>query len=88
MKINKNYIVKSIAGDVVLIPTGEAAQYFNGLIGTNEVAAFIWENIEKCETCEEMVQCVINEFEGDEEIIRKDVLEFLETLKKAEFIEY
>ena len=29
MKINKNYVVKNVIGEVVIVPTGETAQYFN-----------------------------------------------------------
>lgn len=88
MKINSNYVVKNIVGDTVIIPTGEAAQYFNGLINTNEVAAFIWQNIETCNTPEEMVEKVLNEFNVDEETAKNDTLGFLETLKQVGMIEY
>lgn len=88
MKINENYIVKNIVGETVIIPTGEAAQYFNGLISTNEVAAFIWENIESCENPEEMLKKVLDEFEVEENKAREDVFGFLETLKQVGMIEF
>lgn len=88
MKINENYIMRNIAGEIIIIPTGKAAQYFNGLISTNEVAGFIWENIEKCETVEEMVNLVYSEFDEDIDIIRKDVIEFLNTLKQVQMIDF
>ncbi len=87
MKINENYIMKNIAGEVVIVPTGKAAQYFNGLISTNEVAAFIWKNMESVDTPEEMVKKVLDEFEVDEEIARTDVLGFLNDLKTVGMIE-
>jgi len=88
MKINENYIVKNIVDETIIIPTGEAAQYFNGLISTNEVAAFIWENIEKCNTVDEMVELVYSEFDADYEIIKNDVQGFLNTLKEVNMIEF
>lgn len=88
MKINSNYVVKNIVGDTVIIPTGEAAQYFNGLINTNDVAAFIWQNIESCDTPEDMVKKVLDEFEVDEETAKNDTIGFLETLKQVGMIEY
>lgn len=87
MKINENYIMKNIAGEVVIVPTGKAAQYFNGLISTNEVAAFIWKNMESVDTPEEMVKKVLDEFEVDEETARTDVLGFLNDLKTVGMIE-
>ena len=88
MKINKNYIVKNVIGEVVIVPTGETAQYFNGLISTNQVAGFIWENMEKCDTPEDMLKLVLENFDVEEEQARNDVLGFLDTLKKAKMIEY
>lgn len=88
MKINENYAVKNIAGEIIIIPTGKAAQNFNGLISTNEVSGFIWKHIEECETPENMVQMVLDVFEVSEEIARKEVVQFLEDLKTAGMIEY
>ena len=44
MKITKNpeLILRTIAGESVLIPTGEMAARFNGMISLNGPAAFIW----------------------------------------------
>ncbi len=88
MKLNKLYVVKNIAGETVIVPTGNAIQNFNGLISANEVAGFIWNQVENCETPEDMVKLVMDEFEGDPDVIRKEVLEFLETLRKVGMIAY
>lgn len=88
MKISENYIVKNIIDEIILVPTGDAAQYFNGIISTNEVAGFIWKNIEKCDTPEDMVKLVLKEYNVEEKQAKKDVYSFLETLKEAQMIEY
>ena len=88
MKISENYIMRNVAGEVVIIPTGTAAQYFNGIISTNEVAAFIWQNIEKCDTPEDMLKLVLEKYDVEEEQAKKDVYGFLETLKQAQMIDY
>lgn len=88
MKINPNFVRRNVAGEMVIIPTGEAAQYFNGLITTNDVASFIWENLENCNTPEEMIQLVQNEFDADEKTIANDVTEFLNTLREVEMIDF
>lgn len=88
MKRNKLYIVKDIAGETVIVPTGNAIENFNGLISTNEVAGFIWKNVEECETPDDMVKKVMGAYEGDPDTIKKEVLEFLETLRKVGMIAY
>ena len=46
MKINKDFMIRDIAGETILVPTGEISHNFNGMITLNEVAAFILQNIE------------------------------------------
>lgn len=87
MKLTENYRLKNIAGEIVIIPIGKAAQCFNGLISTNTVSGFILENIEKCKKSEDMVKLVLETFEVTEDIAKKEVLQFLEDLKKAGMIE-
>lgn len=81
MKIIKNpeLIMRTIAGESVLIPTGSFASKFNGLINLNGVAAFIWEKMEEISDREELVQMILDRYEIDEETARKDVNGFLDT---------
>ena len=88
MKINPNYILKTIVDETVIVPTGTAVQYFNGIISTNEVAGFIWQHIEECEKPEDMVDKVLEVFEIDRMTAEKDVIEFLNTLKEVGMIEF
>ena len=78
MNLNKDFILRNIAGESILVATGSATQYFNGMITLNEVATFILENIDECETEEVVVEKVLEEFEIDEETARSDVREFLD----------
>ena len=45
MRIAKEFILREIAGECVLVPTGATTQEFNGLITMSDTARFIWENI-------------------------------------------
>lgn len=78
MNLNKDFILRNIAGESILVATGSATQYFNGMITLNEVATFILENIDECETEEVLVEKVLEEFEIDEETAISDVREFLD----------
>ena len=87
MKINPNYVVRNLLGETIIIPTGEVAQYFNGMISTNEVAGFIWENLEVCKNQEELLEKILGEFDVDEETAEKDMKEFLKALQNSKMIE-
>lgn len=80
MKRNPDLILRSIAGETMLIPTGALAQDFNGMITLNDVAAFIWENLEKVESQDELLRLVLDEFEVDEATADADLNGFLKML--------
>ena len=45
MKIKKEFILREIVGDIVLVPINKSTSKFDGLITMNEIGKFIWENI-------------------------------------------
>lgn len=86
MRIKKEFILREIAGEYILIPTGTTTQEFNGLITINDVAAFVWKNIEKVNSVDELISMVLDEYDVDEDVARNDIEEFIQQLKKAEMI--
>lgn len=80
MRTNTDYILKEIAGESLLIPTGEASQRLNGMIRLTETAAFIWKQVDDAENLEEIVRRMTDEFEVDQESAKKDVYGFLNEL--------
>lgn len=82
MKRNKDFILRNIAGENILVATGEAAQIFNGMITLNDVASFIWSNIDECETVENLIDSILKEFDIDRETAKKDVEGFTTELIK------
>lgn len=88
IKKNPAYIVKAIMDETVIIPTGNAIENFNGMISTNEVAGFIWQNIDGCESVEAMIELVLEEFDVDRKTASEDVTGFLKTLKELGMIAY
>lgn len=87
MKIVKEFILREIAGESVLVPTGETTQEFNGLITMSDTAKFIWKNIEKADSLEEMIQMILDEYEIDEETARRDATIFTSELVRNGFVE-
>lgn len=76
MKRNTNFILREIAGENILVATGEAAQILNGMITLNEVASFIWNNIDECETVDKLIASILEEFDIDKETAKRDVENF------------
>ena len=80
MKRNTDFMLREIAGEVILVPTGAATKQFNGMITLNEVAAFIWKNVDESQTKEELVEKILDEFEVDKATATRDVEGFLGAL--------
>lgn len=86
MKTNKDFILREIVGECVLVPTGKATQDINGMIHLTPTAAFIWEKYDECENLEEIVKSVLDEFEVDEDTATRDVYGFTEVLYKENIV--
>lgn len=87
MKIEKEFVLREIAGDYILVPVGNTALEFNGLITVNEVGAFLWGRLKKDTTREKLIQDTLEEYEVDQETVIKDVNEFLNHLSEAGIIQ-
>lgn len=83
MQIKKEFVLREIAGDYIIIPTGTTALEFNGLITVNEVGVLLWKMLQEEVSLEQLVQGVTDEYEVDAEVAREDILEFLDTLKQG-----
>lgn len=83
MKIQKEFVLREIAGDYVIIPTGKTALTFNGLITVNEVGAELWKMLQSDVTFEELTKGILEVYDVDEETAKEDIREFLDTLKKG-----
>lgn len=86
MKINKDFIIREIADETILVATGQASQNFNGMISLNEVASFILQEIEGCDDEDMLINRILDEFEADENTVREDVKEFLSQLLEVGII--
>lgn len=80
MKTNKDYILRSIAGEAILIPTGTAAAQFNGMINLSEVGAFVWQNLDDCADFDELVVKIMAQYDVDEATARADAQRFVDSL--------
>lgn len=58
----------------------------NNIVQLNEVAAFIWKNIEKKKTVDKIVDCIYDSFEIEKKMAEKDTLDFLNKLLEKGFI--
>lgn len=82
MKLKMEFVLRDIAGDLLLIPAGKAALDLNGMLTLNEVGGDIWNLLPEVEDEEELIARLLDIYEVEEAELRKDVTEFLDSLKK------
>lgn len=83
MKIEKDFVLREIAGEYIIVPTGNTALDFNGLITVNEVGLFLWKILEEGTTEEELLTKTLAEYDVEEETAKRDIREFLDELKSG-----
>lgn len=87
MKIIKDFILRNIAGDCILVPTGAAAEDFNGMITLSGTGEFIWRNIEKADSLDELIQMILDKYDIDENTAKREVVEFITKLMNMGMID-
>lgn len=82
MKISENYILREIAGEYIVVPTGSAAMDFKGLITLNDTGAFLWKLLqEDDQTKESLLDALCEEYEAVREEAKADIEEFLQRIR-------
>lgn len=79
-RANDNFLLRTIAGESVLIPIGEVhdPRFENCMISVNETTAFLWEFFsETPRTEEEAVEAAEAAFDAPEGMIAQHIHEFV-----------
>jgi len=80
MEIKKQVILRSVAGEHMLIPVGETVFEYNGIFMITESGKFLWENIVKGAEEKELADLLVREYGIDLKTASADVNEFIEML--------
>lgn len=84
MKIKDGFVLREVAGDVVVLPTGDLD--VDAMITLNDTGAFLWRVAEKETTREEMIQALLGEYDVDAETAGKAVDSFVAQLRANDFL--
>lgn len=85
MKIKDGFILREVAGETVVIPTGDTLD-LNMMITLNETGAFLWKLLEQDTDETAMVSALLGEYDVDEETARASVSAFVAKLKEHDFL--
>ena len=87
MELKREFVLREIAGDTLLIPTGRTALDLNGMLTLNESGALLWRALEQGADRRALTQALTDEYEVEPAQAERDVDEFLRTLSEAGCLE-
>ena len=87
MQIKKKLLKRQIAGDAFLVPLGKDVYDSNGLFLLTELGEYIWDRLEKANSQEDILSAILEEYDVEESVARKDLEDFFEKLKEFGIID-
>lgn len=87
MKINNDFIIYDMGDEVTLVPTGAAADDYHGIVRCNSTAAFIINCLKDSTTKEEILEKLMQKYEGDKECMAASIEKTVETLRSINALE-
>ena len=83
MKIQENFLLREVAGTPVVMPVGDAAERFNGMIKLNDTATYLWRQMTENTTEEALLDAMMRDYEIDRDTALSDIRNFVNTLRAA-----
>lgn len=88
MKIKDGFVLRDIAGDTVVIATGELSKTFHGMIKLNSTGKEIWEILSSRDLSEdEVIAEMAKRHDAKPEEISEGVIAFISKIKEAGLFE-
>ncbi len=82
MRIKEGFILKTIAGSTVAVPSGESLVNLQVMLTLNESGTFLWHFLEQETTVDALVTEMTKEYDIDAETAKEDVCAFISILKE------
>lgn len=86
MKLKHGFIMREIAGEIIVVPSGDELN-LNMMITLNGTGKFLWQHLEKGVEMDELVQEMLKEYDVDEQTARAGAERFVNKLKERGFLE-
>ena len=87
MKIKDSYVLRSVAGENLIVPVGGNNINFNSAMTLNETGAFLWQLLTADTTREALIAAMTKEYDIDADTAAKDIDIFITSLKEHSILE-
>ena len=86
MKVSDEFILRNVAGDNLLIPTGSSALDVKGLILLSESGVLLYNKLKNGCTKEELVAALTAEYAVSEDEAARDTEAFLDQMRRLKML--
>jgi len=88
MKLKQDFVLRNVAGSWVVLPVGQSAVNFNGMLSLNEVGAFLWNVLQETGgDAATLAEALQGEYDVDASTALTDAEQFLSRLEQAGCLE-
>lgn len=87
MKLKYEFVERLIVDEYVLVPAGEAARTFGGMITTSEVGATIMRALKQDVSQAELLALLMEEYDVDAQTANSDLDAFVQQLRELNVLE-
>ena len=84
--IRHGVVLEEVCGEYLLLATMDAASHCPYVYQINETAAFFWRLLERQLPEDEMLAAVVAEYDAPEELVRRDLGQFLKDLRQKGYL--
>ena len=86
MEIRKQLVKRNIAGDVILVPIGDASLELKGLVTLNETGELLWDRLPQAADAADLAAALRAEYDVDEPTALQDAQAFLDALRQLNIV--
>ncbi len=87
MKIKDGYILKDVAGEKIVIATGEQKLNFNGVMTFNSVGADVFNMLDGTNSVEDIANKIAEDYGVSVERVKTDVENLIKKMKEHNLID-
>lgn len=86
MRLKDGFLLRKVAGEYIVVPTGDSMVDFKAMISLNETGAFLWEQLSEDITKQQLTERLLSEYDVDKATAVSDVAEFVKLLKEKNLL--
>lgn len=86
MRVNSGFVMRDVAGQTVIVATGEASKGFRGMIKVNAAGKVIWGALSEGLDEAAVVERVLDRFAVDRATAQADVAAFIADMRRHGFL--